>query len=300
VRVAAPGKLLLSGAYAVLEGAPALVVAVDRMAIADGSHASDRPTPEVLSALSAADAPRVDASRLRTGEHKLGLGSSAAILVASLGVSFARAGRDLADPSAQRDLFLAARRAHAAAQGGGSGVDVAASVYGGAFVYAMGPEGVGQVEPISLPDVLLDVFWLGSPAVTSGMRERVDGLKARASDRYKTRINEIAFASAQTISAARSGDAEAFILGVRETSAAMASLGRDADAPIIPPKLEPLLSLAHEDGAAFVPSGAGGGDVFVHVGRGTASPRFRALAASLGISPVTMGVSALGAHFLLD
>jgi phosphomevalonate kinase len=270
------------------------------MAVADGSQTADRPTPEVLSALSAAEAPRVDASRLRMGEHKLGLGSSAAILVASLGVSFARAGRDLADPLVQRDLFRAARRAHAVAQGGGSGVDVAASVYGGAFAYAMGSDGVGQVEPVSLPDVVLDVFWLGSPAVTSGMRERVGGLKASAPDRYKTRINEIAFASAQTISAARSGDAEAFILGVRETSAAMASLGRNADAPIIPPTLDPLFTLAHEDGAAFVPSGAGGGDVFVHVGRGPGSPRFRALAATLGVSPVAMGLSPVGAHVLVD
>jgi phosphomevalonate kinase len=298
VRVAAPGKLLLSGAYAVLEGAPALVVAVDRVAVADGSHTSDRPTPEVLAALSAADAPRVDASLLRTGEHKLGLGSSAAILVASLGVSFARASRDIADSAVRRDLFLAARRAHSAAQSGGSGVDVAASVYGGALVYTLGPDGVGHVEPVSLPDIVLDVFWLGSPAATSGMRERVDALKARAGDRYKTRINEIAFASAQTIAAARSRDADAFILGVRETSAAMASLGRDADAPIVPPKLDPLVSLAHEDGAAFVPSGAGGGDVFVHVGRGPASSRFRALAASVGIDAVSMGLSPLGVHIL--
>jgi phosphomevalonate kinase len=298
VRVAAPGKLLLSGAYAVLEGAPALVVAVDRVAVADGSQPAPRPTPEVLAALSAAEAPRVDASLLRRGEHKLGLGSSAAILVASLGVSFARASRDVGDPSVRRDLFLAARRAHSLAQSGGSGVDVAASVYGGALVYTLGAEGAGHVEPVSLPAVVLDVFWLGSPAATSGMRERVDALKARAGDRYRTRINEIAFASAQTIAAARSGDAEAFILGIRETSAAMASLGRDADAPIIPPGIDPLLSVAHEDGGAFAPSGAGGGDVFVHVGRAPASSRFRALAASLGIEAVPMAVSPMGVHIL--
>jgi len=34
VRIIAPGKLVLTGAYAVLEGAPAIVVAVDRYAVA--------------------------------------------------------------------------------------------------------------------------------------------------------------------------------------------------------------------------------------------------------------------------
>jgi len=34
----APGKLVLSGAYAVLSGAPALVVAVDRYVVADSAR----------------------------------------------------------------------------------------------------------------------------------------------------------------------------------------------------------------------------------------------------------------------
>ncbi len=33
-----PGKLVLSGAYSVLEGAPALVAAVDRYVVADGDR----------------------------------------------------------------------------------------------------------------------------------------------------------------------------------------------------------------------------------------------------------------------
>ena len=38
----APGKLVVSGAYSVLEGAPAIVVAVDRYAVADTSRAPER------------------------------------------------------------------------------------------------------------------------------------------------------------------------------------------------------------------------------------------------------------------
>jgi len=45
--VVAPGKILLSGAYAVLDGAPALVVAVDRLAFAHADRPASRVSPEV-------------------------------------------------------------------------------------------------------------------------------------------------------------------------------------------------------------------------------------------------------------
>ena len=80
----APGKLVISGAYAVLEGAPALVTAVDRYAVADSSKPVSFHTPEVATCLDRREAPDVDPSALREGDLKLGLGSSAAILVASL------------------------------------------------------------------------------------------------------------------------------------------------------------------------------------------------------------------------
>ena len=80
----APGKLVLSGAYSVLSGAPALVVAVDRYVLADSTRPPAFLTPEVHAAIGERAAPWFDASALREGEKKLGLGSSAAILVASL------------------------------------------------------------------------------------------------------------------------------------------------------------------------------------------------------------------------
>jgi len=85
VRVVAPGKLLLSGAYAVLEGAPALVMAVDRYVVADDARRGS-PSPEIAAAMPADEAPHVDASALFNGDKKLGLGSSAAGVVAALGV----------------------------------------------------------------------------------------------------------------------------------------------------------------------------------------------------------------------
>src|SRR5579871_2078485 len=92
MRARAPGKLVLSGAYAVLEGAPCLVAAVDRYAVADAARPAPFVTDEVRAAVDAGvldAAPWFDASALRDRapdgtSRKLGLGSSAAILVASM------------------------------------------------------------------------------------------------------------------------------------------------------------------------------------------------------------------------
>src|SRR5258708_4450324 len=101
MKAAAPGKLVITGAYAVLEGAPAIVCAVDRYAYAedrDGPTIADgdrpwRSTREVTAALD--PAPATDTSALEDAGQKLGLGSSAAALVAALGLRHAQKGDDL-------------------------------------------------------------------------------------------------------------------------------------------------------------------------------------------------------------
>ena len=74
----APGKLVLSGAYVVLDGAPAIVAAVDRYAVADTSRAPDFVSDELRAAFGSEQPPHVDVSALRADGRKLGLGSSAA------------------------------------------------------------------------------------------------------------------------------------------------------------------------------------------------------------------------------
>ncbi|MDP9002088.1 MAG: hypothetical protein M3O46_18505, partial [Myxococcota bacterium] len=64
MRAIAPGKLLLTGAYAVLEGAPAIVAAIDRYAVADASRADQRPSAEVRAALGNEPAPHADVREL--------------------------------------------------------------------------------------------------------------------------------------------------------------------------------------------------------------------------------------------
>ncbi len=159
----APGKLVLTGAYAVLAGAPAIVVATSRGVTADSARVAEHVTPEVAAALGSAPAPAIDAGPLFFGTRKIGLGASAAIVVASLAAVEAARGANLAEEYVRARLFDRARAAHAKAQGGGSGVDVAASVYGGVLEYEP-----GIVTRRSLPsDCSISVFACRESASTS-------------------------------------------------------------------------------------------------------------------------------------
>jgi phosphomevalonate kinase len=300
VKVAAPGKLMLTGSYAVLEGAPAIVCAVSRLAVAGGESkaSSVPPIAEVSAALNGtgeAEAPPVDVSDLFAGDQKLGLGSSAAAVVAVLGHQAALRGEDLAHPSVRRAIFDRARAAHAEVQGGGSGVDIAASVYGGVVRYQLAPPDAPSIRPVSLPKGLcLDAYWSGKSMRTSDMRARVDALKARSASLFQTRMGEVAAASVSAASAVDAGDARAFIDAARVSQVALSALGRDADAPIVPPFVQDIVRMAEEEGSVFVPSGAGGGDVFVRLGLAAPTSRFVGAARASGLVRLDLEVDVLG------
>src|ERR1700689_3835186 len=98
MRARAPGKLVLTGAYAVLEGAPAIVAAVDRYAVADDAAPDEG-----------------DVRALHDGSgRKLGLGSSAASMVASEAARGVARGEDPTLPITRTHLFRRVRAAHAA------------------------------------------------------------------------------------------------------------------------------------------------------------------------------------------
>src|SRR5215213_4826993 len=155
----APGKVVISGAYAVLEGAPAIVAAIDRYVLADAERAPEKTTAEVREALKRrgpSPHPWFDASALRSGgaqDRKLGLGSSAAILVSCLASLELGNDSDLDDAALSARVFGPALAAHRAAQGGGSGVDVAASAFGGIQVCRMVPDGLVR-KALALPPAL--------------------------------------------------------------------------------------------------------------------------------------------------
>ncbi|HET8699764.1 MAG TPA: hypothetical protein VFO94_19930, partial [Gammaproteobacteria bacterium] len=175
----APGKLVALGEYAVLDGAPALVLTVDRYAAASIEPAAG-PDCRLTTLMPAADERRFAAGRpsgvplvdLVSGASaafgalppwqgtldsraffgagsKLGLGSSAAALCAWAGAfrAFAAStGVDAPPPTARELIEL-----HRAFQGGrGSGLDVAASYTGGAIVYRLAGSSEPQIGSVRL------------------------------------------------------------------------------------------------------------------------------------------------------
>lgn len=292
MRVFAPGKLVLTGAYAVLEGAPAIVVATSRGATADASRAALTPTPEVLVALGGGIAPHVDAASLFVGTRKLGLGASAAILVASLGALEAAAGADLSRPAVRHALFDRARAAHAEAQGGGSGVDVAASVHGGVLRYVP-----GSARPVALPPgTQLSVLACATSARTSELRGHVDALASSRPAEHRALLDELAGVAERAAAAVDAADRAAFVDTVRETADVLGRLGRAAGAGIVPEGFDALAALAAREGAAFCVSGAGGGDVAAFVGSGPPSQAFLERAHALGLFLVDLEIDQKGAR----
>jgi phosphomevalonate kinase len=292
MRTFAPGKLVLTGAYAVLEGAPAIAVAVSRGAFADSSRPARLPTPEVLAALGEnAAAPEVDASTMFAGDRKLGLGASAAILVASLAAREAEAGADLSSAIVRERIFAAARNAHAHAQSGGSGIDVAASVHGGAIQYVMGQ----PVKRVALPSGLrVRTFACRNSARTSELRAEIDRLARTEPAVHHGNMTELVAIAHDAARAVDGGDGPAFVSALRRTARGLARLGEAAGVGIVPSGFDALEGLADRDEAAFCVSGAGGGDVAVYVGRHEPSAAFLERAHALGLFALGVAIDDQG------
>jgi phosphomevalonate kinase len=296
MKARAPGKLVLTGAYAVLEGAPAIVAAVNRYAVADSSRIMEDPTDEVRAAMTEDEpVPQADASELRDAAGcKLGLGSSAAVLVASLAARALARGEDVRDGAVRARLFAAARKAHALAQSGGSGVDVAASVYGGVLRYTVG-DGQPEIRPVALPpSLVLQVYFGGSSARTSSMRERIAAARVDRSRELSPIARGMAETAARAADAIESGDAPGFVRLAREYGSLLDSLGRAANAPVVLQAHAELAADAGREDAAFLPSGAGGGDVAVWLGLAAPSRTFSARARALALEPLAISVDVDG------
>jgi phosphomevalonate kinase len=272
----APGKVVLSGAYAVLSGSPAIVTAVSRYVTADTSRAAELVTDEVRAALRPGErAPWFDAAELRQDGRKLGLGSSAAILAASLFALEHVAAPQLDQATLQKRVFERALSAHRAAQGGGSGVDVAASSFGGTLVYrllAAGP----LLQPVALPSGLMIELWTcPSSASTPELLAAVDRLAEVAPQDHAAWLSAQGEASLAAVHGVEQKDAAGLLNALRAQQRALLGLGRAAGVPIVTPPLVELGPLAEAEGGVLLPAGAGGGDIALFVGRAPSSGALR-------------------------
>ncbi len=294
----APGKLVLSGAYVVLEGAPALVAAVDRYAVADTARACQFVSDELRAAFGQLAPPFVDTSSLRDEGRKLGLGSSAAAVLAALWAHAAET-RPGDEPGRLRDeLARRAFAAHRAAQGGGSGVDVVASAFGGVRLCVRQPEALPEHREAALPAGLLVEAWAcPQSGSTPALLAQVRRLRQAQPEAYAGAIAGAQRGARLVAEALGAGDEAACLEGLRAQRASMRALGQASGAPILTPAVLALGDEAEEEGGVFAQAGAGGGDVALYFGVRPSSPDFHAHAGSLGLRLLDLALGASGADF---
>jgi phosphomevalonate kinase len=276
VNWSAPGKLFLFGEYAVLRGAPAIVTAVDRRVrvrrVADtgyrliGGQPDERLPQAVARATGTSYAGlEVDVSTFADGEEKLGLGSSAASVVALTAA--------LLEDEAPDAIWPAAFVAHRTFQDGkGSGGDVAASAFGGTVVVQPETEGPPAVEPLEWPhDLAVYPVWTGASADTRKFIDAVDAAKTKMA-----RLTQLAQAA---VTAFRAGDTERLLVIASDYDDAMGRLGALSNIPIRTRAHAKIARAVRDFGATAKPSGAGGGDISLVFARGNIDPQ--GLAAAL-------------------
>lgn len=267
----APGKAMLIGEYAVLDGGPAVVAAVGCYAIARrGPELAAAPTvsPFLLAAMRAATAviaelrlpadparfvPLVDTSAFSDGGRKLGVGSSAAATVSALGLLCAQAGADLGDCRVLEAIRSAATRAHDEAQGvRGSGADVLAAVHGGVRV-------LNEQEDTAPLPVVLRFVATNKSAVTADLVARYREVGS-AADGARADIER---AATGFLRGWRAGSAKAVIDAAQAGYEAFLALAAVLDRELVTAEHATIAAAARRAGGSAKPSGAGGGDLAV-------------------------------------
>lgn len=306
VAASAPGKVVILGEYAVLEGAPALVMAVDRRVRVslcshpgcyctvaapgltdgrgrfelglsgpswlDGDAAAFRLATHAMAAFFEADRDALpcrpfelvlDSRALMTRRggytRKLGLGSSAALTVAlchALSYYVATQQAQVSTPDLDRLIDI-----HAGLQGRrGSGLDVAASLYGGLIEYTR--TAVPRAVPASLPgDVAYCFVWSGRDAATGRYLATIDEWRRNNEAAYRRIMDSLAGIAHAGSAAAHGDDGAAFLDSVDEYAAGLQALGRASGTDILSAPHQRLRKLAGRFGVVYKPCGAGGGDI---------------------------------------
>lgn len=249
------------------------------------------PYDYVLSAITVADqlrndlgiAPRFFDLRIDSGlddvsGRKFGLGSSAAVTVATLRAIDEFLGLGLDRGDIFRLALLATIRVAPTASGG----DLAASTFGGWIGYRapdrallaeraatlsvaalLRDDAWAELEIVRLPPpdgLRFLVGWTGEPASTERLVDAVGrGTRAGAVDHPAFVLDSRACVG-ELWEALRTGDDDTTLAALRRARRLLQRLGAQADLPIETPQLAALCELAERAGAAAKPSGAGGGD----------------------------------------
>lgn len=306
-----PGKAMLIGEYAVLDGSAAVVAAIDSYARATLRPAHAPPSPFVQAAHREAAAAlrgmgralpneegwqaEVDTSAFSHGGHKLGLGSSAAVTVATVACCFVAAGLAVETAEVRGLIAVTAQRAHDIAQGvRGSGADILAATWGG--LRRLGDTGCApDQEPprLALPSgIVLRLVGTSESASTAQLVARYRS----AGSLVAAPRQQLAQAASEFVAGCLGADAARVLAAVHAAEAGYRQLGTVLDCPLVTAEHALIVGAARRVGGAAKPSGAGGGDLAVALlPSEAAAERFAAeLPAPLSVLPLQL--SEQGVH----
>ncbi len=325
MHVSAPGKMLISGEWAVLEMEnPAIVAAVDKrvhvtvekadcitLTVDDfgiknirayfdrGLHldCSEKEKEKLIFMKAAIEATlnylgkykpfkiRSWGEESQIGSKKIGFGSSAAAVVAAVAAVLAFHGKDI--KKSKDIIYKLSSIAHYYAQGKvGSAFDIAASTYGGVFVYTRFDynwlnEGMKKgniretvrqkwpgfsVEELKIPEnFTLLVAWTKESAYTSAMVKQMSSFKEQNPEEYKRLYGSITALVRELVIAWKKEDSKKIYELLNKNEEFLRELGQMSGVNIETKELKALSELAGRAGAAGKLSGAGGGDCGIAV-----------------------------------
>lgn len=235
-RVYAPGKIVIAGEYAVLDDAPALVLAINRGVSCLVQNGAGIQTPNGDTRFVAPALKEHALAEhflfedwnpvLNLGSEKPGFGGSAAACVAAC----------LACGRPAKDAFAI----HHRVQGSGSGIDIAASIHGGMIRFQGGAVSEQRLySPV--------VIWSGSSAKT--------GPRVNCYRSWSDRSHFVA-RSTQLVDSFEQNPIEV----LNELYLLLCSMAQQASIDYQTPRLHRIVEIAQKFGGAAKPSGAGGGD----------------------------------------
>ena len=283
----APGKLVALGEYAVLDGAPAVVLALDRYvetSIGPSADSSCRLTmrapaaverqfpPGAASGAALVDlvaaaepelawAATIDSQEFFSAGLKLGLGSSAAVLCAFAGAfaAFARSqGSAVPEPRVEALIEL-----HRQFQGGkGSGLDVAASFTGGAITFSLARSGMPQIGSVRLPNsVGFAGIFAGRSASTPGLVAHYRAWRTRRPREATALVRRLTTQAEAGCAALTGDDAAGWLEAFAAYGRGLQELGEAIGVDIVTAEHREIGAEALRHGVAYKVSGAGGGDL---------------------------------------
>lgn len=305
-KASAPGSMMLMGEYAVLHDKPALVCAVDKRVEVTLSPRTDdliridsdrlgvhqvflvdlavtKPFQFILGAIKHYQ-PKItsgfDLKITSQFSHQVGLGSSAAVTVATLAVLI----QWLKQRMGLTDLIRIARTVVREVQGVGSGADVAASVMGGVVLFQAQPLSVEKL-PVSLP---LIAYYAGfktpTPQAIGHVRQRFEA--------YPSLYRHLCLSIAECVIAATAAIRAQNYRALGELMAVHQGLHQalGVSTPVLTAITEALSQQPHVFGAKI--SGSGMGDCVL--GLGKLLGELPLPASALGVTRIHVNVSMEG------